>query len=231
MDDYAEIVLVISLVLAFDMLLLAFFVISTMFPTRSHGQSHTAEWKKVQTQAGWFFCTCELTAATCGAVYLRTLTAWVVDFCPSMSTPEDCNEAAKTWGNLCWWFILPMLFAATMICSSLPRARTTLIYHPEQLYYLKDHVVSIAMFQVSLYFSLPLAYPLLFFRNVADRPNWIIVSIICGSFMIMAYGLGIAYWIEGSAKLWIQPRPRTPRSTVPQGEIILLTNISNRQQD
>lgn len=226
MDDFTEMVLILSMALAFDLLLLTLCVLTTLFgPT-----PFTPEWKIMQTKAACFLCVCEFTAAICGAAYLRTLVLWVVYVCPRMSTLEDCNLAMKTWGNVCWWLILPIIFAASIIFSSCPRARTTLVHNPERLYFLTDHIVSIVMFQVSLYFSLPLAFPFLFFKNVSDDSNWIVVCLTCGAFMIMAYILGIAYGIEGSVNIWFQTRGRSPRPTIQEGEFILLTSISNSQR-
>jgi len=231
MDDFAEMVLVLSLALAFNLLLLALFLITTVLGPISNGHNYTPEWKKIQTKVGFFFSVCNLTAAICGAVYLRTLAVWVVVACPKMSKTEDCNQATKTWENVCWWFILPIIFAASMICSSCPRARTTLIHQPEQLYFLTDHMVSIVMFQLSLYLSLPLAYPFLFFRDPAQYPTWIITSLTCGGFMILAYVLGIAYGFEGLVKIWFQPRGRTPRPTIQEGESIRLRRIFNNLEE
>ena len=214
MDDLTKVVLILSMVLTCDSLLLGRFIIMRTSRTTSSGQSYTPEWKKVQSKAGCFLSFCEFTVTMCWAVYLRKISVWTMDVCPKMSTREDCNLAPKTWGNLCWWLILPLFIAASMISTSCARARDTLVHHPERLYFLTDHTVSMIMFQISLFLSLPLAYPFVFFENVVDRKNWMVVSLICGVFMIGAYVLGIAYWIEGSVKIWIQPRRRTPRSNL-----------------
>ena len=231
MDDFAEMVLILSLALAFNLLLLTLFLIMTILRPTPYGQNYTPDWKKVQTKVGCFFCVCNWTAAICGAFYLRTLGVWVVEVCPKMSTKEDCNQATNTWENVCWWLILPGIFAATMICSSCPRARTTLVHQPEQLYFLTDHVVSIVMFQISLYLSLPLAFPFLLFRDPAEYSSWVVTCLTCGGFMIVAYVLGIAYGFEGTVKIWFQPRGRSPRPTIQEGESIRLTRIFNNREE
>lgn len=230
MDDFTKMMLILSTVLTSDLLMLGYFVIRKNSRT-STGQNYTPEWKEMQAKAGCFLSVCGLTVVICWAVYVRTLIIWMVDVCPRMSTLEDCTVAPKTWGNVGWWLILPLLIAGSLIFTSCPRARDTLVHNPERLYFLTDHVVSMIMFQISLIFSLPLAYPFVFFRTLEDRQKWMVVSLICGVLMVGAYIMGIAFWVQGLVKVWIQPRGRAPRPSIQEGEFILLRSVPNTQQD
>lgn len=216
----------LSFVVGYDLILLVLYILTKIFPRISDGQSYTPGWKKIRTRTGCFLCLCSFAAAICGAVYLRWVDVWMVELCPKMTIPEDCTQASKTWANVCWWLIVPTFIAASMVCTSISRARNTLIHRPERLYFLTDHVMSMILFQVSFFLSLPFAYPGVYFTNVTSH-TWVVASQVLAIFMIAAYILGTAFWIEGIVKICIQPRRRLPRSrhTRPEGEFVILTSI------
>lgn len=215
MDDTTKVIFIVSIILACDVLSLVFFTLQKTLRKLTeawhHDQEWNREWTKVQTRLGYLFCLSGLLMAIGGAAYFHMIATWTVEICPTMMEREKCSNAVKTYRYILWWLILPTLIARLMIFTSIRRAKGVLLRQPQRLYALKHHVISMGLMQLTLLLSLPLAYPYVFYPTEVERHRWAAVGIVIGSWMIVTYEFGVAFWIEGASRVWMQPQHRSLR--------------------
>ena len=207
MEDLTFVICILATIFLVDILLLLAYIIHQSILQRApDGQSDSLRSRTIRTVIGCGLSLSNFTNVVCLTVYFHYIDVWLWEFCPTkMRKPDDCMLAADKWNRMVWWLTVPFVISHFMIFTSGPRVKKIERHYLELLYSPGAHAWSCALFQMSLLFSTPLAYPLMFFKHIIGE-TWADIGMILAIFTIAAYMIGIAVWIEGMVMIWSQPR-------------------------